>query len=82
MDLQALDYMSKEMLTTDIDTQNHVEEMFIEQAQAGKDVALEGANLRRLQQRYNMVPHKIKDNGYPQSDIAETNQRLSEIKDW
>ena len=82
MDLQALDYMSKEMLTADVDTQKHVEEMFIGQAQAGEDVASEGANLRRLQQRYNMVPHKIQGNGYPQSDIAETNQRLSEINDW
>lgn len=82
MDLQALEFMSKEMLTTDVDTQDHIEEMFVEQAQAGVEVATEGANLRRLQQRYNMVPHKINENGYPDKDISETNQRLSEIKEW
>lgn len=81
LDLQALEFMSKEMLTTDVDTQNHIEEMFVEQAQAGVGVATEGANLRRLQQRYNMVPHKINKNGYPDKDISETNKRLSEIKE-
>lgn len=82
MDLQALEFMSKEMLTTDIDTEQHVGEMFVAQKQAGEEVATEGANLRRLQQRYNMLPHKIPENGYPQSDIDKTNNRLASIKDW
>lgn len=58
MDQQALEFMAKEMLTTDIDTGSHVAEMFIGQAQAGEDVAEAGALLIDLQRRYNMLPNR------------------------
>ena len=74
--------MSKEMLTTDIDTGLNVEEMFVCQKQAGEEVAIEGTNLIRLQQKYNMIPYNIRDSGYTQSDIDETTNKLASIKDW
>ena len=55
-DHQELDFMSKELLTTDIDTQRHLEEMFILQKQAGEEVAESGSLLQKMQRRYNMIP--------------------------
>jgi len=81
MDLQVLEFMAKEMLTTDLDTERHVGEMFVAQKQAGEDIAKQGANLRRLQQRYELLPHHIPGKGYPQSDLARDGNRIAAIKD-
>ena len=82
MDIKKLNFMSREMMTSDVDRLEHVEEMFIKQKQAGKDIAEEGVKLHSLLEDTIMIPDETPNNGYPISDIDATTQRLRNIKDW
>lgn len=75
MDKQAMEFMAREMLTTDVITEKQVGKMFVQESQAGDDVAREGANLRRLQQRYALLPKCI-PGCYPDEEIDRATYKL------
>lgn len=67
MDMQAIDFMNKEMMTTDSYTESLISNMFVRNAQAGIEVANAGRQMNSLQGRYGLLPYD--DYGYPQAQL-------------
>lgn len=56
MNINTLEFMSHELLTSDIYNEKFISNMFVEEKQAGKEISNLGRDLIILQKRYYMIP--------------------------